>query len=169
MFSAILAMIMVSSSVRAGDSPELPHGPWRLFRIFEPIPGPQRGVDIWALERDLTASSGRGNGGVISTMTFDKNPVSGVLLKTSYAATEYDCEQGRFRTLWSREIARDATEKVSGQGLWARILPYSFDDQALFVVCRGRDFEDRRSAADAAEALAVERAMDQAFHARTNS
>src|SRR4051812_21253545 len=52
-WTLFVAVFVAAVPAAASSSSQTPVGPWRLFQLFEPVPGPQRGVDVWALEADL--------------------------------------------------------------------------------------------------------------------
>src|SRR4051812_20244992 len=92
-FAAPIALIAVPAS----SSPNSPRGPWRLIQLFEPVPGPQRGIDVWALESDLHPAA-KGRKPAVTTLTFNQDERTGQLRTTAYYTSEYNCSSGETRT-----------------------------------------------------------------------
>jgi len=150
----------------ASSSSNLPPGPWRLFQMFEPVPGLQRGVDVWALESDLDRTAKKTATTIaITTLVFNQDEQSGELRKTSYYTSEYNCSTGQSRTVRFRETLNGKTLKEDETAKeWAPIMPHSFGARVLPFICDGTSFGDLKRASSADEALAIERNMDREFN-----
>src|SRR4051812_12797659 len=161
----LLAVFVAGAPAAASSSSEPPVGPWRLFQLFEPVPGPQRGVDVWALEADLHVAAKPGRNPAVTTLTFNVDEQSGEFRKAMYYTSEYSCSRGQTRTLRYWEIAErtPVTEDRAVQG-WHPIIPHTFGARVLAFVCDGAGFRDLKAAADAGEALAIQRDMDRRFN-----
>jgi hypothetical protein len=159
------AAFLAGVPAAASSSSEPPEGPWRLFQLFEPVPGPQRGVDVWALETDLHVAKKPRRNPAVTTLTFNQDERSGELRKTMYYTSEYSCSTGQTRTLRFRELADPKPVKEDRTiEEWHPIIPHTFDARVLAFVCDGAGFGGLKAAADAGQALAIERDMDRRFN-----
>ena len=164
-WTLLAAVFGAGVPAEASSSSEPPVGPWRLFQLFEPVPGPQRGVDVWALEADLHAAAKTGRNPVVTTVTFNLNERSGELRKTMYYTSEYGCSTGQTRTLRFRELADGKPVKEDRTvEEWHPIIPHTFDARVLAFVCDGAEFSGLKAAADTEQALAFQRGLDRRFN-----
>ncbi|NEX94129.1 hypothetical protein [Caulobacter sp. 17J65-9] len=53
---ALAALVGAAAVPAQAKPPRYTTAEWRLVRVFAPVPGPQRGVDVWVLEADLQAA-----------------------------------------------------------------------------------------------------------------
>jgi hypothetical protein len=164
-WALFVAAFVAGVPAAASSSSEPPPGPWRLFQLFEPVPGPQRGVDVWALETDLHAATKAGRNPAVTTLTFNLDERSGELRKTSYYTSEYNCSTGQTRTLRFRQIATGEPVKEDRTvEEWHPIIPHTFGARVLAFVCDAAGVGSLKAAADPSQALAIQRDMDRRFN-----
>ena len=53
---ALAAVFALAAAPASAKTPDYATAEWRLVRVFAPVAGPQRGIDVWVLEADVKAA-----------------------------------------------------------------------------------------------------------------
>ena len=163
----VLAGLLVEPVKAASTHQPLPTGPWRLWRLFEPVPTPQRGYEVWALEADLAAAAKK-HGAVVAvtTLWIDQGPAAGQVRKLTYGRDEYDCKNTQVRAVSETEVANGKARSILAKPEdWNFIMPHSFAARAFPVICEGSKFDDLPKAETIDDALKMEQEFDRNFAA----
>ncbi|MBC6981288.1 hypothetical protein [Caulobacter sp. 17J80-11] len=136
---------------------------WGLVRLYEPVPGPQRGVDAWILIGDVEkAQADKRPLKTAHVLTFGRGERAG---QRAVATVRYDCRNGRARPIGTERFRSGAPPvQEKGRAGFEPIIPHTVDGAAYDLVCGDHPYEGL--AVDGVEAAhAAEVAADAAFEA----
>lgn len=156
-----------ATDAKAAKGEQLPIGPWRMFRMFEPVPAPQRGYEIWVRDADLVAAARQHDKVVaVTVLAIHNDPSTGELKKLTFGEEEFDCEETRVRAVTENEIVSGNSRPTRSEPEeWQFLMPHTFRAWAFPAICEGSRFDDKVLAADVEAALEVQRGLDREFAA----
>jgi hypothetical protein len=116
---------------------------WGLIRMYEPVPGPQRGVDSWVLLSDLEkAQASKGSIKTVRRLVRTRWLSPGVAGEWRVTTVRYACGKGASQSLGAERFTPgSAPERLKGEPRLTPIMPHFPDGAVYNLACDGPRYD----------------------------